>query len=142
MIFYEANALPGKTLLRKVQISSLKSAAGITGKYFQLYCAEKACKPPGSQLQFNLIRTIPAIFPLELTSVEYHSEDEVFCFVSGISTMVMEDAAGTMSLMKIPGSTVVLVPAGIRHYIGPAVSEEALCLVVASKKAQTFYQII
>lgn len=142
MIFEKAQPFSRQAALRGAKLFTLNEADDVRGEYFRLYRAEEPCAAPDRALQFNLIRTVPARFPLELSSAEYHSEPEVFCFVSGVSTLMTEDAAGGMILMEMPAGTAVWIPAGIRHYIGPALSQEAVCIVAAAARVHTFYQTI
>ncbi|MDD3334846.1 MAG: hypothetical protein PHI98_04925 [Eubacteriales bacterium] len=69
--------------------------------------------------------------------VETHTQQEQFLFAKGISTMILLTSTKIPLYFSFPeGSSLIVFP-GAAHYLGPSLTENALCIVVTSPKSTT-----
>ncbi|WP_195542639.1 hypothetical protein [Massiliimalia timonensis] len=138
-VLHDADAVAG------IAMYPIESAEKIQEDYFTAYFHRPSFPFQDSSVKCNLIRTAGSTWPVSIDKVETHSEPEVFCFVEGISTMLFVDVHDSKPdlesavLLKIPPGTVLQISKGKAHYIGPALTPTAVCMVVESAHASTLY---
>lgn len=135
LTFRLCDALEHADLPRGARLDALQDKPSVSGPWLDWFPADGGMAASGGEVRLGLL-TSRRLDRAEFPEAEIHTGPELFLTVSGKATMLLRLNEG-WRLVCLPERTVLLVDAGVPHYLGPSVTERAVCAVAGMAQAET-----